>query len=41
MKVAAFQFHGSGDVKENLLAIERGTEKALKEAETDILVTSD
>ena len=31
MKVAAFQFHGSGDVKENLLAIERGIEKGSKE----------
>ena len=31
MKVAVFQFHGSGDVKENLLAIERGIEKASQE----------
>lgn len=30
MKVAAFQFHGSDDVKENLLAIERGIEKCSK-----------
>ena len=30
MKVAAFQFHGSDDVKENLLAIERGIEKGSK-----------
>jgi hypothetical protein len=27
MKVAAFQFQGSDDVKENLLAIERGIER--------------
>jgi len=30
MKVVAFQFHGSYDVKENLLAIERGIEKGSK-----------
>jgi len=31
MKIAAFQFQGSDAVKENLLAIERGIEKASKE----------
>jgi len=31
MKVAAFQFHGSNDIKENLLAIERGIENGSKE----------
>ena len=31
MKVAAFQFRGCDDVKENLLAMERGIEKASKE----------
>jgi len=31
MKVAAFQFHGSDNVKENLLAIERGIIKGAKE----------
>jgi len=31
MKVAAFQFHGSDDVRENQLAIERGIEKASQE----------
>jgi len=31
MKIAAFQFQGSKDVRKNLLAIERGLEKASKE----------
>jgi len=31
MKIAAFQFQGSDSIKENLLAIERGIEKASKE----------
>jgi len=31
MKIGTFQFHGSGDIEENLLAIERGIEKASKE----------
>jgi len=31
MKVAALQFHGSDDIKENLRAIERGIKKGAKE----------
>ena len=31
MKIAAFQFHGSGNIGDNLLAIERGIQKASKE----------
>ena len=36
MKVAAFQFRGCDDVKENLLAIERGIEKASKFNDTRV-----
>lgn len=40
MKVAAFQFFGSDDVKENLVAIERGIEKASKE-NVSLLITQE